>query len=71
MKFFLDTANADDIRKALALGMVDGITTNPTLIAKENRDFFDVVKEIVSLDIGDISVAVSYTHRTLPTICSV
>ena len=37
MKFFIDTANVDEIKKALALGMVDGVTTNPSLVAKESR----------------------------------
>ena len=45
MKIFLDTANIEEIRKASELGVVDGVTTNPSLIAKEGRRFEDVVKE--------------------------
>ena len=43
MKFFIDTANVDEIRKVAELGIVDGVTTNPSLIAKEGRDFIEVV----------------------------
>jgi len=46
MKFFLDTANLDEIRQAAALGVLDGITTNPTLVAKEKRQFRDLILEI-------------------------
>lgn len=46
MKFFLDTANLDEIRKAMALGVLDGITTNPTLVAKEKRKFKELILEI-------------------------
>jgi len=46
MKFFLDTANLDEIRQAAALGVLDGITTNPTLVAKEKRQFRELVLEI-------------------------
>ena len=48
MKFFIDTANVDEIRKAVELGVVDGVTTNPSLIAREGRDFIEVVKEITA-----------------------
>jgi transaldolase len=46
MKFFLDTANLDEIRQAVALGVLDGITTNPTLVAKEKRQFRELILEI-------------------------
>ena len=46
MKLFIDTANVDEIRKANDLGVICGVTTNPSLIAKEGRDFKEVVKEI-------------------------
>ncbi|MFH1125636.1 MAG: fructose-6-phosphate aldolase [Candidatus Altiarchaeota archaeon] len=56
MKFFIDTANVGEIKKAVSWGMVDGVTTNPTLMAKEGRDFKTVLKEIISLVDGPISV---------------
>jgi transaldolase len=49
MKFFIDTANIDEIRDAAALGILDGVTTNPSLISKEGRKFEDVVAEIARL----------------------
>lgn len=49
MKFFIDTANPDEIRKACEMGVIDGVTTNPTLIAKENRDFNSLIKEICGI----------------------
>ncbi len=55
MKFFIDTANVKEIREAAALGVVDGVTTNPSLIAKEGRDFKEVIKEICSIVDGPIS----------------
>jgi transaldolase len=58
MKFFIDTANIDDIRKAASWGIVDGVTTNPTLIAKEGRDFKETVLEIASIVDGPISAEV-------------
>lgn len=61
MKFFLDTANVDEIREAAALGVLDGVTTNPSLVAKEGRDFIQVLKEIVSLVNGPISAEVTTT----------
>ncbi|CAM4376571.1 fructose-6-phosphate aldolase [Paenibacillus tarimensis] len=56
MKLFIDTANVEEIRKAHELGVISGVTTNPSLIAKEGRDFFTVVKEIISV-VGDIPVS--------------
>jgi transaldolase len=55
MKFFIDTANVKEIREATSLGVVDGVTTNPSLIAKEGRDFKQVIAEICSIVDGPIS----------------
>jgi transaldolase len=55
MKFFIDTANIDEIKKAHALGMVDGVTTNPSLIAKENRPFEELLREICELVDGPVN----------------
>ncbi|TXK79618.1 fructose-6-phosphate aldolase [Paenibacillus sp. N3.4] len=56
MKLFIDTANVEEIRKAHALGVVAGVTTNPSLIAKEGRDFFETVKEIITI-VGDVPIS--------------
>ena len=61
MKFFIDTANVDDIRKANDMGIICGVTTNPSLIAKEGRDFKEVIKEITSIVDGPISGEVKAT----------
>ncbi len=58
MKIFIDTANIEEIRKAHELGVIDGVTTNPSLIAKEGRNFEEVVKEICSIVDGPISAEV-------------
>ena len=58
MKFFIDTANIEEIKKGLALGMVDGVTTNPSLIAKEQRPFTAILKDICNLVDGPISAEV-------------
>ena len=55
MKIFVDTANIEEIKKANALGVICGVTTNPSLIAKEGRDFKEVIKEITSIVDGPIS----------------
>jgi len=55
MKIFVDTANIDEIKKANALGVICGVTTNPSLIAKEGRDFKEVIKEITNIVDGPIS----------------
>jgi len=55
MKFFIDTANVKEIREAASLGVVDGVTTNPSLIAKEGRDFRQVISEICAIVDGPIS----------------
>ena len=61
MKFFIDTANVDDIRKANDMGVICGVTTNPSLIAKEGRDFNEVIKEITEIVDGQISGEVKAT----------
>ncbi len=58
MKFFIDTANVEEIKEAHAMGMVDGVTTNPSLIAKEGRVFEDVIQEICAIVDGPISAEV-------------
>jgi transaldolase len=58
MKFFIDTANIDEIKKANALGMVDGVTTNPSLVAKEGREFKGLLKEICGIVEGPVSAEV-------------
>lgn len=58
MKFFIDSANIAEIKEAVSLGMADGVTTNPSLIAKEGRKFDDVVKEILEVVEGPVSLEV-------------
>ncbi|MDP3044564.1 MAG: fructose-6-phosphate aldolase [Eubacteriales bacterium] len=58
MKLFIDTANVEHIREAAAIGVISGVTTNPSLIAKEGRDFVQVVKEITEIVDGPISAEV-------------
>jgi transaldolase len=58
MKIFIDTANIDEIREAMSLGMLDGVTTNPSLIAKEKKDFRKLLEEICALVDGPISAEV-------------
>lgn len=55
MKFFIDTANVEEIREANAMGIICGVTTNPSLIAREGRDFYQVIQEIASIVDGPIS----------------
>jgi len=61
MKFFLDTANIDEIRDAADYGLIDGVTTNPSLVAKEKRNFKDVLREIAGIVNGPISAEVLST----------
>jgi len=61
MKIFLDTANVNEIREAASLGLVDGITTNPSLLAKEKAPYIDVLSEICALVAGPISAEVVAT----------
>lgn len=61
MKFFIDTANVDEIRKANEMGVIAGVTTNPSLIAKEGRDYAETLKEIAAIVDGPISGEVKAT----------
>jgi transaldolase len=63
MKFFLDTANVSEIREAHDLGVLDGVTTNPSLVAKEGRDYHEVVAEICAVVKGPVSAEVVATDR--------
>jgi len=63
VKIFLDTADIGEIREAASFGILDGVTTNPSLVAKEGRDFFTVLREIVSIVNGPISAEVTATDR--------
>lgn len=58
MKIFIDTANVKEIKEAVSLGVIDGVTTNPSLVAKENRQYADLLKEICSLLPGPVSAEV-------------
>ena len=61
MKFFLDTANIDEIRNAAEYGLIDGVTTNPSLVSKEGRDFKEILLEITKIVDGPISAEVVST----------
>ena len=61
MKFFVDTAEIKDIRDLHATGLLDGVTTNPSLIAKSGRDFKEVIREICSIVPGPVSAEVAST----------
>ena len=61
MRFFIDTADVNEIREANDMGIICGVTTNPSLIAKEGRDFNEVIKEITSIVDGPISGEVKAT----------
>jgi transaldolase len=58
MKFFIDTANLEEIKKGVAMGMVDGVTTNPSLIARENKPFEEIIAEICKIVDGPVSAEV-------------
>ena len=62
MKFFVDTADTDEIRDLAASGLLDGVTTNPSLVAKTGRDFVEVIKEICSVVDGPVSAEVTATN---------
>ncbi len=64
MKFFLDTANLDELRRGAELGLVDGVTTNPTLIAKEGRPIEEQIRKICDIVDGDISAEVVSTETS-------
>jgi transaldolase len=59
MKFFIDTANVGEIKQAAALGVLDGVTTNPSLVAKETGKFEDILKQICEIVDGPISAEVA------------
>ena len=59
MQFFIDTADVAEIREAQALGILDGVTTNPSLVAKSGRDFEEVAREILELVDGPVSLEVT------------
>lgn len=61
MKFFIDTANIEEIKKANDLGMLDGVTTNPTLVSREGREFKDLLKEICGIVDGPVNAEVVST----------
>lgn len=61
MKFFIDTANINEIKEAASMGLLDGVTTNPSLVAKEGRDFKELLNEIVKIVDGPISAEVVST----------
>ncbi len=66
MKFFVDTADIDDIKEMAATGLLDGVTTNPSLIAKSGRDFMEVTREICGLTDGPVSAeVVALDHPTM------
>ncbi len=64
MKFFLDTANVNEIREGAALGILDGVTTNPSLVAKEGKPFKETILEICNIVNGPVSVEVTATDQT-------
>lgn len=68
MRFFIDTANVDEIREANEMGIICGVTTNPSLIAKEGRDFNQVIAEIASIVDGPISGEVKATTTDAQTM---
>ena len=64
MKFFIDTGNIEEIKEGLSMGMVDGVTTNPSLISKEKKDFDTVVSEILEIVKGPVSLEVISEHAS-------
>ena len=62
MKFFIDTANIGEIKKANDLGLLDGVTTNPTLVSREGREFKDLIREICSIVDGPVNAEVVSTE---------
>ena len=61
MKFFIDTANIQEIKEADEMGILDGVTTNPSLVAKEGKDFKEILSEIIKIVKGPISAEVIST----------
>ena len=68
MKFFIDTANVEEIRKANDMGVIAGVTTNPSLIAKEGRDYAETLAEIATIVDGPISGEVKATTTDAETM---
>ena len=68
MKFYIDTANVDEIRAANDMGIISGVTTNPSLIAREGRDYAETLKEIASIVDGPISGEVKATTKDAETM---
>jgi len=64
MKFFIDTANIEEIKKANDLGLLDGVTTNPSLVAREGRDFKELIREICDIVDGPVSAEVISTEAS-------
>ena len=62
MKFFVDTADIEEIRSLAATGMVDGVTTNPSLVAKSGRNFLETIREICAITDGPVSAEVAATE---------
>jgi transaldolase len=61
MKFFADTSNIDDIKQLASIGLLDGVTTNPSIIAKSGRQFIPLIEEICSIVDGPVSAEVAST----------
>ena len=72
MKFYIDTANVDEIRRANDMGIIAGVTTNPSLIAKEGRDYAETLKEIATIVDGPISgkAIKALSAKGIPTNCT-
>ena len=68
MKFFIDTANLDEIREAASMGIISGVTTNPSLIAKEGKDYEETLREIAKIVDGPISGEVKATTKDAATM---
>ena len=66
MKFFIDTANLDEIRELAMTGLLDGVTTNPSLIAKSGRNMLEVVKEICDVVPGDVRKPRAVSATSMP-----
>lgn len=69
MKFFIDTANLDEIREAAAMGIISGVTTNPSLIAKEGKDYEETLREIAKIVDGPISGEVKASTTLARDMC--
>ena len=70
MRLFMDTANIDEIRRGAALGVVDGVTTNPSLVAKSGKKIVDVIREICSIVPGPVSAEVAHRVAAAYAACA-